>query len=64
MGRIKTKLIKRTAKKLAGEETILFNSDFDSNKKILGKAFPSKRMRNMVAGYITRLKKMDIKQTA
>jgi len=53
MGRIKSTLIKRTAEKLIVEEE--FAGNFDENKKILGETMPSKRMRNMIAGYITRL---------
>ena len=56
MGRIKSKLIKRTGKNLLTEED-KFSSDFDENKKVLGKLMPSKKIRNQVAGYITRKKK-------
>ena len=56
MGRIKSKLIKRTGKNLFTEED-KFSSDFDENKKVLGKLMPSKKIRNQVAGYITRKKK-------
>jgi len=55
MGRVKSTLIKRTAEKLMRE--IEFAPDFEKNKKILSNNMPSKRMRNSVAGYITRLKK-------
>ena len=57
MGRIKSALVKRTAKKLL-VEIDLFTSSFEKNKKILGSTMPSKRIRNMIAGYIARLKKM------
>jgi len=57
MGRIKTTLVKRTSKKLLEQEPELFEKDFEKNKKILGKTMPSKRLRNKIAGYITRLKK-------
>ncbi len=55
MGRIKSTLIKRTAEKLMKEQK--FSEDFEKNKEILGDTMPSKRMRNIIAGYITRLKK-------
>ena len=55
MGRIKSKLIKRTGKNLMGDEK--FNGNFDENKKVLGDLMPSKKIRNQVAGYITRKKK-------
>ena len=53
MGRIKSTLIKRTTKELIKKEQ--FFPDFEKNKKILGRTMPSKRIRNMVAGYITRI---------
>ena len=57
MGRIKTGLVKRTSKNLLAESPELFTKEFEQNKKILGKTMPSKRLRNMIAGYITRAKK-------
>jgi ribosomal protein S17E len=59
MGRIKSKLIKRTGKNLV--ENDKFSSDFNENKRVLGKLMPSKKIRNQVAGYITRKKKIDKK---
>lgn len=55
MGRIKSALIKRTARSLAkvGKN---FEKGFDKNKEILGSSMPSKRMRNRIAGYISRIK--------
>lgn len=58
MGRIKSTLIKRTARKLM-EESDLFSDKFEENKKTLGNSMPSKRIRNMVAGYVTRLKRQE-----
>jgi len=55
MGRIKSTLIKRTAEKLVNEPG--FNEDFNRNKKIINNVMPSKRLRNMIAGYISRLKR-------
>lgn len=57
MGRIKSTLIKRTARKFVDRSPESFNKDFGHNKAILGNSMPSKRMRNMIAGYITRIKK-------
>jgi len=56
MGRIKSKLVKRTANTLLKEEN-KFTDDFEKNKKILGSQMPSKKIRNQIAGYITRIKK-------
>ena len=60
MGKIKGKLIKRTAKNLTGEG-IEFNSEFKKNKKILGDTMPSKKIRNQLAGYLARVKRAEIK---
>jgi len=60
MGRIKSKLIKRTGRSLLGE-TNIFNSEFKKNKDVLKGLTPSKKIRNQIAGYITRLKKRENK---
>jgi len=57
MGRIKTTLVKRTAKELLEKSPDSFSSNFEENKKALGNTMPSKPLRNKIAGYITRLKK-------
>ena len=61
MGKIKTKLIKRTAETLI-KKNLNFSEDFEKNKKILGKTMPSKKIRNQIAGYLARLKKFEKKK--
>ncbi len=56
MGKIKSKLIKRTAEELI-KRGIKFSDDFEKNKKILEKTMPSKKIQNQVAGYLSKLKK-------
>ena len=56
MGKIKSKLIKRSAEELV-KRGIEFTGDFKRNKRILGNTMPSKRIRNMIVGYIARIKK-------
>lgn len=56
MGRIKSTLIKRTSRQLLEKSPESFSKDFEVNKKVLGNSLPSKRLRNRVAGYISRLK--------
>jgi len=56
MGRIKSKLVKRTGRLLLKEEN-KFNDNFENNKKLITGLTPSKKVRNKIAGYITRLKK-------
>lgn len=57
MGRIKSTLVKRTSRKLIEKSPESFSKEFDQNKKSLGRTMPSKRIRNKIAGYITRLNK-------
>ncbi|MBI2628808.1 30S ribosomal protein S17e [Candidatus Pacearchaeota archaeon] len=57
MGRIKSSLIKRTAKTLVKENSSL-SPNFDENKITLQKyTLPDKGTRNKIAGYIVRLKR-------
>lgn len=60
MGRIKSKLVKRTANTLLKAEN-QFTYSFEDNKKVLGKITPSKKIRNQIAGYIARIKKREKK---
>lgn len=57
MGRVKSALIKRTARQLIEKTPDTFTSKFGDNSRALGRTMPSKRMRNMIAGYVTRIKK-------
>ncbi|MEZ0345446.1 MAG: 30S ribosomal protein S17e [Infirmifilum sp.] len=56
MGNVRTKLVKRTAKMLAEKFSDYFTADFDVNKKKITELadVPSKRLRNQIAGYVTR----------
>ena len=56
MGKIKSKLIKRSAEELV-KRGIEFTESFEQNKKILGKSMPSKKIRNQIAGYLSRKNK-------
>jgi len=56
MGRIKSTLVNRTARNLLKEGNF-FSESFEQNKKMLVGTMPSKRIRNKIAGYISRLKK-------
>ncbi|MEK6914673.1 MAG: 30S ribosomal protein S17e [Nanoarchaeota archaeon] len=57
MGRIKSKLVKRTGNNIISSGN--FNDKFDDNKRILTGIMPSKKIRNQIAGYITRKKKIE-----
>ena len=61
MGRVRTKFVKRTAKKIFDKYTSEISENFDENKEIAQKYvdFPSKKLRNTIIGYMTRLKKLS-----
>ena len=57
MGRIKTQLIKRISNKLIKEHGNELKKDFKENKEIVANLanLPSKKIRNVITGYVTRL---------
>ncbi len=59
MGRIKTALIKRASRKLFQLYHAKFEPTFDKNKALVQGYLPkaNKKLRNIVAGYITRMVK-------
>lgn len=58
MGKIKSKLIRRSVKELMKKESS-FEESFEKNKKILKNTIPSKKIRNQIAGLISKLKKQE-----
>ena len=58
MGRIKSTLVKKTARNLLTKELTLSES-FEHNKKVLGRSMPSKPIRNKIAGYLARIVRMQ-----
>jgi len=63
MGKIKSKMMRRTTESLTKEE-IPFSEDFNNNKNILGDTMPSKKLRNKIAGLISRVKRQENKRKA
>ena len=57
MGRIKTKLVKRATNKLVEKHRQDFKDNFEENKKLVSKFadISSTEIRNVIAGYVTRL---------
>ncbi|MEM0010171.1 MAG: 30S ribosomal protein S17e [Candidatus Bathyarchaeia archaeon] len=57
MGNVRPEKIKRIARELLRRYPNKFTTNFEENKKILSSIalVPSSRLRNSVAGYITRL---------
>jgi len=61
MGRIKTKQVKRIGTQLFGENSAEINKSFKENKKFLANKveIQSKKLRNIIAGYLVKLKKKE-----
>ncbi len=61
MGRIKTMLTKRVTNELVKAHRSEFKKDFNENKKIVERfaEIPSKKLRNTIAGYVTRQMKRE-----
>ena len=58
MGKIKSKVVKRTAEELV-RQGVNFTTDFQKNKEIIGNTMPSKKIRNQVAGYLVRKTRVE-----
>ena len=61
MGRIKTSLIKSVTLKLFKNNKGVFKDNFEENKVLLAGMIKteSKKLRNIIAGYLTRLVKQE-----
>ncbi len=57
MGKVRPERVRRMAQELIDQNPGKFTTDFENNKKVVEDltAIPSKRLKNVVAGYITRL---------
>ena len=57
MGRVKTDLVKRVTHELMNRYGGQFSDDFEKNKAVVNKLIltPSKKLKNIIAGYATRL---------
>ena len=60
MGRIRTGFVKRAGEKLMNLYKGQFSSKFEDNKKLVSERaiIPTKKLRNLIAGYITKKIKM------
>jgi small subunit ribosomal protein S17e len=63
LGRIKTSFVKHIGKELLEKYGDKFTTDFSENKKIVKEFIDikSKRLRNVLTGYVTSLKKQEKK---
>ena len=65
MGRIKSTFVKTSGMRIYEKGSDEFTENFDENKKIIEKfaKISSKRLRNSIAGYVTRLAKKNSSQS-
>jgi small subunit ribosomal protein S17e len=59
MGRIKTKKVKAISNELFAEHKQEFKTEYDGNKEVVDKLIriPSKKLKNQIVGYVTRMAK-------
>lgn len=57
MGKVRTVLVKRLSRELVERYPDSFSTDFDQNKEVVDELLTNttKRLRNRIAGYVTRL---------
>jgi len=62
VGKVRTEMVKRLSLELIEKYPKSFNTEFDQNKKFLTElnVGVSKKMKNKVAGYVTRVVKSDL----
>ena len=61
MGKVRTETVKRAARELIERFPEKFTNDYEANKVSVNQVLkaPSKKLRNRIAGYVTRLKVTD-----
>ena len=66
MGKVRTETVKRISRELLRRFPDRFEGEFESDKQAVNELVttPSKRLRNRIAGYITRLKAVEAERLA
>ena len=61
MGRVRARLVKRVAKEIVMKYRNILTTDFQKNKEVLADKLvcSSKRLRNIIIGYVTHLIRME-----
>ena len=61
MGKVRTETVKRAARELIERFPEKFTNEYEANKAAVNEVMkaPSKKLRNRIAGYVTRLKMTD-----
>jgi small subunit ribosomal protein S17e len=66
LGKVRTETVKRISRELLKRFPDRFSGDFEADKKAVNDLVttPSKRLRNRIAGYVTRLKAVQAEREA
>lgn len=66
MGKVRTDTVKRTSREVLRRFPERFAGDFESDKQAVNElvSTQSKRLRNRIAGYVTRLKVVEAERAA
>jgi len=66
LGKVRTDTVKRAARELVEKFPDRFTNEYEANKLAVNELMkaPSKKLRNLIAGYVTRLKVTDAKKAA
>jgi small subunit ribosomal protein S17e len=66
VGKVRIAAVKKVARELVERYPDKFTTDYESNKKVLADLVDAKtkRLRNRVVGYVTRLKIVEIRRAA
>jgi small subunit ribosomal protein S17e len=66
LGKVRTETVKRAARELIERFPDKFTNEYEANKTAVNETVkaPSKKLRNLIAGYITRLKVTDSNKIA
>ena len=61
MGKVRIETVKKTARELMSRYPERFSADYEQNKRVLVELVDvkAKRLRNRIAGYVTRLKRIQ-----
>jgi small subunit ribosomal protein S17e len=61
LGKVRTETVKRAARELVERFPEKFTNEYEANKAAINQVLkaPSKKLRNRIAGYVTRLKVTD-----
>jgi small subunit ribosomal protein S17e len=66
VGKVRIAAVKKVARELVGRHPDKFTTNYESNKTVMADLVDAKtkRLRNRIVGYVTRLKIVEVKRAA